>query len=455
MATALPTRLLAQPHELPADAGGASEHSVAHKGRATEHCAAHKGTSSLKSTASNMVLTVLGAGQLTLPYAMSQLGLAAGIVSLLVFALLSAHSCWTLSLHTLRPKWAKESGLASYSELVAGVLGRPGELVCTCVAAIYAWGGGIGFLMILKGELGYVAERFGAREAVLGLDTGLLLMLLVSCLVLWPLSSMHDVSRLKIFSPLACLAAVFILVVVLLCTPWGDEPCSGPADSIAPPEHSGSIKWFPESLKDVAMAVPLLAFALNSSWAFINIFTTLEQKTTKRTAKLIGLSNLIIFAQYLLLSSSGYYTFCESISQNVLDVLGGHVKVRTWRGGLVCVARAALALQLSIGLPMRFIVTRDALARELSLPKRMCASGFILGSAVALAATGLSLAFVLGVVSSICASLIIYILPAIIDLASDLEGTQRKALSMTSLGVGLFVMVGGLAANLTGAVQGG
>jgi len=290
----------------------------------------------------------------------------------------------------------------------------------------------------------------------------------VACLVIWLLSSMRDMSKIKPFAPLGCLAAVFIMVVVLLCASWDINPCTGPfphksnwADpGESPLEGPGFWKEMPETWMDVAKTLPLLAFALNASWAYLNTLKTLEGKTTTRTAALIGQSILIIFVQYFLLSAVGYFTFCNLTSPNILDSLGEYVAAGTWRGNLVCTARAALALQLTLCLPMRFIVTRDAAARGLSLDKdapakRMSVSFVIVGSAVACAVSGLPLDLVLGVVSSICASLLIYILPAIIDLTSDLEGKVRKALSACSLVVGLFVMFGGLAANLSGGVQGG
>lgn len=220
-------------------------------------------------------------------------------------------------------------------------------------------------------------------------------------------------------------------------------------------DGAGSLKWVPESLMGVAATLPLLAFALNSSWAFMPILKTLQQNTTKRVAALIGCSNLIILVSYLLLSIVGYFMFCDSTHANILESLGQHVEHTTWRGGFVCMARLALAFQLSMGLPLRFVVTRGAMeVPTWSRVQRVCASCLIVGSAAASAAAVQSLALVLGVVSSICASLIIYILPAIIDIKSDSTWAFRKTLSVLSLGMGLFIMIGGLVANFSGVAQG-
>merc|ERR1719491_589633 len=108
--------------------------------------------------------------------------------------------------------------------------------------------------MILKGELSYLSARFGMSENSVGLDTGVLWMLIVSCIVICPLSSMEDVSRLKTLSPLGCIAAIFIMVTVLLCAPWDSlEPCTGPSSTAGTLiDGAGSLKWVPESLMGVA-----------------------------------------------------------------------------------------------------------------------------------------------------------------------------------------------------------
>ena len=105
------------------------------------------------SAPSNMLLSVLGAGQLTLPYALSQLGMGAGLAALIVFILPSAHSCWTLSAD------ARKLQLDSYPDLVVNFLGERGRSLCNSMIAIYAWGGGVCFWMILKGELRYLAAQ--------------------------------------------------------------------------------------------------------------------------------------------------------------------------------------------------------------------------------------------------------------------------------------------------------
>ena len=99
----------------------------------------------------NLVLAVLGAGQLVLPYALSQLGLGFGLVALLAFGVLSIHSCYTLSVYEFHfrpdPPGGPPVCIESYAELVTRVLGRLGNTVCAALLAAYAWGGALSFLV--------------------------------------------------------------------------------------------------------------------------------------------------------------------------------------------------------------------------------------------------------------------------------------------------------------------
>lgn len=416
----------------------------------------HVQSASLQAALSNIILAVLGAGQLTLPYALSQLGLGCGLVALVAFTVLSVHSLHTLSVHELHLQKHAGCCLHSYSELVTLVLGSAGSHICSALLALYAWGGALSFLVILKSELGFLWQAFGPDHNVQQ-GPGACLLVLVALFIIWPLSSLEDLSGLKTFSPCGCGAAIFITCVTLACTPWKSalpdfsEACEGPAGARAFPEDS--LAWYPASFMAFAATVPLLAFALNSSWAYIPVLCTLREKSPGRVGGLIVGSNVIILLNYFLLAANGYVMFCGRTHPNILDSLGAEAKGAN--ATLVLLAKVALAVQLTLALPMRFFVARRTVAENLGFAGRVALSAVLVASATFLATIpGLSLATVLGVVSSVCASMIIYILPAIVDLRMGLPGFVRKIGSVVSLLVGMFVLIAGLVANLMGVSVG-
>jgi len=231
-------------------------------------------------------------------------------------------------------------------------------MVCSALLLIISWGGGVSFLIVLKGELSYLWSRVFAASV-----NSFWFILVVVLVVLWPLSALDDVSSLRRFSPLGCGAAVFITFVVLLCTPWSSffegQMCEGPAGA---EQNNGQILWWTTSFLDVCAALPLLSFSLNSTWVFVPILDTLHGKVeggqpTSRVCALITIANAIIIANYLLLSSFGYAMFCDTIDPNILVSLGDAVKPGTVQEVAVVLAEIALSVQLTLSLPTRFFVS--------------------------------------------------------------------------------------------------
>eukprot|EP00927_Polykrikos_kofoidii_P022904 TRINITY_DN2124_c0_g1_i2.p1 TRINITY_DN2124_c0_g1~~TRINITY_DN2124_c0_g1_i2.p1 ORF type:complete len:482 (+),score=62.14 TRINITY_DN2124_c0_g1_i2:117-1448(+) len=406
-------------------------------------------STSLFSTTSNLVLAVLGAGQLTLPFFFAEVGFACGIFFLFYFAFLGMHSLHVLAVHQQR------YGANDYAELAVVSIGERGRLLCRGIVGIYAWGGGISFLIIQKRELDFLAH-----VAHLNVP-GNVLMVITAIGFIWPMSSRTNLAFMKRFSPFGCIAALMVTMTVLLIAPWnGDLPlgveiCGGPSGDEA---AGGRAHMWPRSFVNFAAALPLVAFALNSSWGFIPILKTMRARTPARDAAVIFCAKGVIVFSYFLISTYGYATFCDTVETSILDSLpgtpGGKYTAHGAQKALMILVRGAVALQLTLALPLRFSVARDSVARDLGLSQRVCVAACIVGSAAGLAALPLSLKVVLSITSSICASLIIYILPAILDFKSDVPGFGRRCVSVASFITGFFIMAGGLGGTIFGLAAG-
>ena len=202
----------------------------------------------------------------------------------------------TLSFYELH--FTPQGCLESYSQLVIRVLGGSGSLLCQFLLVFYAWGGAVAFLVILKAEFVAFAPSYG-RAVLCG----------IACF-LWRLSSCEDLTFLKKFSWLGCVVAVLITIVTVFVSPpdlteQGFQLCSSSHEP---------------SLLDVAAALPLISFSLNSSWAYIPVLCTLSDKS--RTTSLIIWSNLLILLNYMTLAASGYCRFGKDVEPNIMDSLG-------------------------------------------------------------------------------------------------------------------------------------
>ena len=311
---------------------------------------------------SNVVMAVLGAGQLTLPYVMSQLGFAFGMLLLVCFALVAVCSSALLRALTASTK------AATYGDMLGRALGPRWKTACAVVVVLYAFGTAVSYFLIIREQLHRIAAFFLPTS-----DTGatpweenkVFMLVVVTALVVYPLSALRDLTALRFSSSLGSLFALYITSVVCLYAPWGADRhhireddggvvllrvCRGghpPSPDLAP-------RLWPRSFAAFAAASPLLAFALNSGWAFVPVFASLRDPTPSRGATLILVSHAIIAVNYLIIAGVGYASYCDSVEDNVVDSL-------PTSSAPALAARAALVFQLCCGLPLRFHVIVGAI----------------------------------------------------------------------------------------------
>ena len=453
-------------------------------------------TSSLPAALSNVVMAVLGAGQLTLPYVMSQLGFAFGMLLLVCFALVAVYSSALLRALTASTK------AATYGDMLGRALGPRWKTACAVVVVLYAFGTAVSYFLIIREQLHRIAAFFLPTS-----DTGatpweenkVFMLVVVTALVVYPLSALRDLTALRFSSSLGSLFALYITSVVCLYAPWGADRhhireddggvvllrvCRGghpPSPDLAP-------RLWPRSFAAFAAASPLLAFALNSGWAFVPVFASLRDPTPSRGATLILVSHAIIAVNYLIIAGVGYASYCDSVEDNVVDSL-------PTSSAPALAARAALVFQLCCGLPLRFHVIAGAIlppesrrgggdgdgdgddgdgddgeGDERQIDDELTRRGSPFGSTrwvatqtilvpvtMACACVATELHVVVGLTAAVCASCIIYIFPGVATLAGaggEVASRRKTAAAGGLLAMGLFVMTAGTWANAMDAARG-
>ena len=454
------------------------------------------GTASLTASLANVLIAVLGAGQLTLPYVMSQCGLLLGLVLLVFFAGVAAYSSELLRYLSAATK------SATYGDMLAKTLGPRWRGWSNGVVSLYAFGTAVSFMIIMLEELHRVADFFAPTTSEAGMmmniasaansffgfgfssgvgdgdggggsgsDGGVvaaekvpweenkrLLLVIVTAVIVWPLSLLRDLSMLRFTSVFGAFAAVYITAVVWAYAPFrmktrgvismdvcGGDGGRGGGRGVV---HGGSgelgyggggdggggvtmgktttttpLLW-PESVAAVSSAVPLLSFALNSGWAFVPIYSTMRDPTPARGSSLIARAHVLILVNYLAMASIGYLSFCDGVVDNVVDNLPVTAVP-------VLLARVALILQLCCGLPIRFHVTAGMIVASLrggagattttttggtsccgSL-RWMVTQTCLVGSSLLFACLLTKLHVVVGLSAAVCASCIVYIFPGL------------------------------------------
>ena len=114
-----------------------------------------------------------------------------------------------------------------------------------------------------------------------------------------------------------------------------------------PPSPDLAPRLWPRSFAAFAAASPLLAFALNSGWAFVPVFASLRDPTPSRGATLILVSHAIIAVNYLIIAGGRVRELLRLGGRQrgglAADVLGPRAR-RESSVGVPAVLRAPFAL---------------------------------------------------------------------------------------------------------------
>jgi len=259
----------------------------------------------------NLANSIIGAGVLTLPFAVQSTGLTLGATLLVVFAALSGVSLMLLY------ECMRIIGADSYAALAKTLY--PGPRMWGCVEvlqALYSYGACVGYLGIVIDEL----------EIVTGYNDRIVLLLGVG-LVVYPLSLMKSMSALSFTSMLAIMCVSYLSVVLLIRFP--PENCGG---------GSGTVEQVTIG-KGLFTSLPIFCFAFNCQVQFIPIVGELRiadgESRSAKVKMLVWVVIALVCSLYVFDSVIGYLSFCADTDSNILDNYSNDILVKVGRVGFV------------------------------------------------------------------------------------------------------------------------
>ncbi|KAK7895983.1 hypothetical protein WMY93_021308 [Mugilogobius chulae] len=170
----------------------------------------HQGNASFGMSVFNLGNAIMGSGILGLSYAMANTGIALFVVLLVAVAIFSLYS-----VHLLL-KTANEGGALVYEQLGYKAFGMPGKLAASCSITMQNIGAMSSYLFIVKYELPIVIQAFMGTSNGEWYTNGDYLVLIVSAVIILPLSLLKNLGYLGYTSGLSLLCMVFFLIVVII-----------------------------------------------------------------------------------------------------------------------------------------------------------------------------------------------------------------------------------------------
>lgn len=392
-----------------------------------EHLPNARPTSNILSAFTNMANSIIGAGIIGQPYAFRQAGLTMGVI-LLVGLTITVD--WTIRLIVIN---SKLSGADSFQATMQHCFGRAGLIAISLAQWAFAFGGMVAFCVIIGDTLPEViAGLFPSLSDMrfLWLLTNRRAVIIISVMgVSWPLSMYRDIAKLAKASTLALISMGIILFTVITQGPRVD------------PSLRGDIRKSLFVNSGFFQAIGIISFAFVCHHNSLLIYGSLRTPTMDRFATVTHYSTFISLLACLAMALSGFLTFGDLTTGNVLNnfPIDGSI--------IVQIARLCFGLNMLTTLPLECFVCREVMNNYFFADKPYHFARHVIFS-TALVVTALSISLItcdLGAVfeiigaTSACA--LAYILPPLCYIKLSTRSWRTiPAVACIVFGVGVMVV---------------
>ncbi|XP_058511708.1 sodium-coupled neutral amino acid symporter 2 isoform X2 [Ochotona princeps] len=385
----------------------------------------HPGTTSFGMSVFNLSNAIVGSGILGLSYAMANTGIALFIILLTFVSIFSLYS-----VHLLL-KTANEGAMSSY-------------------------------LFIVKYELPLVIQALMNIEDTTGLWylNGDYLVLLVSLLLILPLSLLRNLGYLGYTSGLSLLCMMFFLVVVIYKK--FQIPCPAEVAWLLNETVNGTLiqptalltgvtanETLPDTCtpryfifnSQTVYAVPILTFSFVCHPAVLPIYEELKGRSRRRMMNVSKISFFAMFLMYLLAALFGYLTFYEHVESELLHTYSTVMQTDV----LLLIVRLAVLMAVTLTVPVVIFPIRSSITHLLCAAKDFSWWRHSLITVSILVFTNLLVIFVptirdiFGFIGASAAAMLIFTLPS----AFYIKLVKKEPLvSVQKIGALLFLLSG-------------
>uniref|UniRef100_A0AAY4D710 Sodium-coupled neutral amino acid symporter 2 n=1 Tax=Denticeps clupeoides TaxID=299321 RepID=A0AAY4D710_9TELE len=408
------------------------------------------GNASFGMSVFNLSNAIMGSGILGLSYAMANTGIALFVILLVAVSIFSLYS-----VHLLL-KTANEGGSLVYENLGYKAFGHPGKLAASLSITMQNIGAMSSYLYIVKYELPTVIEAFLGTEKEAWYTNGDYLVLLVSLLIILPLSLLKNLGYLGYTSGFSLLCMVFFLIVVSSCAfrSVGDlqevsDPqvfclqLSGRDTRLLPsPSHVVErTRLNNHFLLQTVYAIPILTFAFVCHPAILPMYEELKDRSRKKMQGVANVSFLGMFIMYLLAALFGYLTFYARVEPELL-----HTFSKVYQFDVVLlIVRLAVLTAVTLTVPVVLFPIRTSVNAVLWPNKEFNWIRHVMITVVLLVAVNILVIFVptirdiFGFIGASAAAMLIFILPSAFYIKLVIK---EPMLSVQKIGATLFLISG-------------
>ncbi|KAI9820055.1 MAG: hypothetical protein M1826_001045 [Phylliscum demangeonii] len=261
------------------------------------------GNASWGSSVVNLVNTIIGAGVLAMPLALSHMGIALGVLVIIWAGMTSAFG---LYLQTRCARYL-ERGTSSFFAL--SQLTYPNAAVVFDAAiAIKCFGVGVSYLIIIGDLMPGVVAAFGAHTDAWNFMDDRHFWVTFFMLIMVPLCFLRRLDSLKYTSVIALIAIGYLVILVLAHFIKGDTLADrGPVRVTT---------W--AGIIPTLRSFPVVVFAYTCHQNMFPILNELGNNSPTRTASVVLTSIGSACTTYMLVAITGYLSFGDHVTGNII-----------------------------------------------------------------------------------------------------------------------------------------
>lgn len=291
----------------------------------------YSGNASWMSSNINLVNTIIGAGTLAMPLAMSHMGILLGTIVIIWSA-----ACASFGLY-LQTRCARylERGTSSFFAL-SQITYPSAAVIFDAAIAIKCFGVGVSYLIIIGDLMPGVVRGFGTDETQAPFLTDRHFWITVFMLVVIPLSFLRRLDSLKYTSLVALVSIGYLVILVIYHFAKGDTMADrGPIRAI---------KW--ESAIGALSALPVIVFAYTCHQNMFSIVNEIKDNRPKVVTSVIGASIGSACTIYIIVAITGYLSFGNNVAGNIIGMYAPNASSTIGKAAIVILVMFSYPLQV-------------------------------------------------------------------------------------------------------------
>ncbi|KAL2062191.1 hypothetical protein VTL71DRAFT_6457 [Oculimacula yallundae] len=289
------------------------------------------GEASWISSNINLVNTIIGAGTLAMPLAMSHMGIVLGTFVILWSGLTASFG---LYLQTRCARYL-ERGSASFFAL-SQITYPNAAVIFDAAIAIKCFGVGVSYLIIIGDLMPGVVRGFNENAESIPFLVDRHFWVTVFMLVVIPLAFLRRLDSLKYTSVVALISIGYLVILVVY------HFCRG--DTMADRGVIRVIRW--GGLVQSLQSFPVIVFAYTCHQNMFSILNEIKNNSHKSTTSVIAASIGSAASIYVLVAITGYLSFGNSVLGNIVGMYIPSVASTIGKAAIVVLVTFSYPLQV-------------------------------------------------------------------------------------------------------------